>query len=151
MLKHHQNAISKLVDNMLEEKADVNSAIKGFLEVGINDSQIRDFYPIYEIMKSHMENNEILWEEDNKEFDKVNYLLRLLMNDAVTEINSIFTDRKNIYNIIRSLHNLPRVYLGKEKHTLCELNQIEITQEEALKYAFQNMNETNTKKYKVIN
>lgn len=72
------------------------------------------------------------------------------MNDAMTEINCIFTDRKKICNIIRSLHNLPRVYLGKGKITLCELNQREITQEEALEYAFNNMDEIYRKKYEMI-
>lgn len=150
ILKHHLNALSMLLDTMFDEKENINSVIKEFIAVSIKDSQIRKFYPFSDAMISQIENETMKWEENPKEFNKVNYLMKLLMNDAMTEINCIFTDRKKICNIIRSLHNLPRVYLGKGKITLCELNQREITQEEALEYAFNNMDEIYRKKYEMI-
>jgi len=151
-LKNHLFVLSKLVETIADKKANMNSAIKDFLEIGIDDSQIRKFYFISKDVLSQIENENITWEEDINEFNEVNYLMKLLLNDAINEISNTFTNRRKIYNIIRALHNLPRVYLGKGKKTLCELNQIEITQEEALQYAFQNMNEIHKRKYeKIIN
>lgn len=149
-LKHHLLALSKLLEAMFDKSANMNSVIKEFLATGVNNPQIRKFYPISEDVISQIENDTIIWEESIKEFNKVNYLMKLLMEDAIVEISSMFTDRKKIHNIIRAFHNLPRVYLGKGKETLCELSQIEITQEEALQYAFQNMNEAHKKKYEIV-
>lgn len=149
-LKNHLFALSKLLETMADKKANMNSAIKDFYKIGIDDPQIRKFYSISRDMLSQIENDKIIWEEGINEFSKVNYLMMLLMNDAINEINSTFTSRRKIHNIIRSLHNLPRVYLGNGKKTLCELNQIEITQEEALQYTFQNMSEIHKRKYELI-
>ena len=63
------------------------------------------------------------------------------------EIRKPCISKKNVYVLLCALHNLPRVYLGKDKETLCELRQEAISEQDAVKYAIENMSSTMKKKY----
>ena len=52
-----------------------------------------------------------------------------------------------MYDLLCALHNLPRVYFGKDKETLCRLKQEAISEQDAIEYAFDNMNIDMKKKY----
>ena len=52
-----------------------------------------------------------------------------------------------MYDLLCALHNLPRVYFGKDKETLCRLKQEAISEQDAMEYAFDNMNADMKKKY----
>ena len=53
-----------------------------------------------------------------------------------------------MYDLLCALHNLPRVYLSKDKETLCELRQEPISEQDAIDYAFDNMNFDMKNKYR---
>lgn len=80
----------------------------------------------------------------------VNQLMDKIFVDLITEIKKPYIQKKKVYDLLCVLHNLPRVYLGKNKETLCELNQETISEQDALAYAFDNMSLEMKRKYRNI-
>lgn len=77
----------------------------------------------------------------------VNQLMDEMFLDLLAEIKKPFMQKKKVGYLLRALHNLPRVYLGKNIETLCELNQEAISGQYAIEYAFMNMDSDMVKKY----
>ena len=63
------------------------------------------------------------------------------------ELNKFFVSKEKVYYLLATMHNLPRVYLGEDKETLCELKQISISESEAIDYAYRNMDKHLKEKY----
>ena len=62
-------------------------------------------------------------------------------------MNKFIIKKQNIYYLLNVLHNLPRVYLGERKNSICELSQTGISEEDALLYTFQIMNGNDRKRF----
>lgn len=88
ILKYHLNALSMVLDTIFDEKENINSVIKEFIAVSIKDSQIRKFYPFSDAMISQIENETIKWEENPKEFNKVNYLMKCEYSGGVSKVST---------------------------------------------------------------
>ena len=80
-------------------------------------------------------------------YERVNRLINELFYDLLIEIKKTYIHKRKVYDLLCALHNLPRVYLGNEKETLCNLMQHNISEEDAIKYSFSNMNSSMRKKY----
>lgn len=82
-----------------------------------------------------------------KSYKKVNRLIDRLFIDLLTEINKVCINKRKVYDLLCALHNLPKVYLGRNKETLCNLKQESVSEYDAIKYTFCNMNSSMIKKY----
>lgn len=80
-------------------------------------------------------------------YDKVERLINELFLDLVTELQKPYIHKRKVYDLLCALHNLPRVYLGRDKETICDLKQLGISEEDAIKYSFDNMNTSLKEKY----
>lgn len=147
ILFNHIVELYKLQQCLSLQNLEAISAINSFIEFCESNVEIRKFYNFSccRIVKLKIR-------EENDSFDKVNELIRELFVDLIKEMSRVFIRKKEIYDFLSSLHNLLRIYLGVDKNTLCNLRQPAISEEDAVKYAFQNMNETMKIKYqKYIN
>ena len=140
ILYKHVTALNELQKCLLltDEKA-VNAVIRNFIEVCKENSEIGKFYnfSIKEIDELHIGINSIV----------VNRLMDQLFLDLMTEIRKTYIRNREVYDLLCALHNLPRVYLGKDKETLCGLKQEAISEQDAIEYAFDNMSTDMKKKY----
>lgn len=124
---------------LLTDVKSVNAVIESFFAVCEEDSEIGKFYNFSEkeIGELHVGINCIV----------VNRLMEQLFLDLMTEMKKTYIKKKKVYDLLCALHNLPRVYLGKDKETLCGLMQDAISEEDAIEYAFDNMSIDMRKKY----
>ena len=124
---------------LLTDEKSVNAAIGNFITVCKENSEIGKFYNFsdQEISELHIGINSIV----------VNRLMDRLFLDLLTEIRKTYIRKREVYDLLCALHNLPRVYLGKNKETLCRLKQEAISEQDAIEYAFDNMNTDMKKKY----
>ena len=79
---------------------------------------------------------------------KTDKLLDTLFHDVLTECSKMIISPKKKYYLLCSLHNLPRVYFDISKQGLLGENRVPITEETALQYAFDNMDNYLKSKYK---
>lgn len=132
-LRKHILALNDLQKCLLIANEEVvYHRLENFFEICKQNYEIGKFYDF-----SHMQVEEISIGEGK---DNINLLMELLFNDLIKEVQKKFIRKKRIYNYLCALHNLPRVYLGKDKQTLCHIGQESITEQEAIEYAFGNMN-----------
>ena len=140
ILYKHVAALNKLQKCLLltDEKS-VNAAIGNFIAVCKENFEIGKFYNFsdQEIGELHIGINSIV----------VNRLMDQLFLDLMIEIKKTYIQNRKVYDLLCALHNLPRVYLGKHKETLCGLKQEAISEQDAIEYAFDNMNTDMKKKY----
>lgn len=80
----------------------------------------------------------------------VNHLMDQLFLDLITEMKKIGTRKRKVYGLLCVLHNLPGVYLGKDKETLCGLMQEAVSEQDAIEYAFENMSVDMQKRYRYL-
>lgn len=146
-LHTHLLVLSRLIDALSDKTVNMNCLIKDFLRISGKYKCIRKSYPFSEEMLSRIKKEDIIWEEDSNDYNEIVILMQALITDALCEINRSFTNKKKVNYIIRSLHNLPKVYLGKGKETLCKLNQNNISIEDAMQYSYQNMDKLNKEKH----
>ena len=92
----------------------------------------------------------IQWDSQDNNYINVCQLMKKMLEDLKYEVSKIVINNNEVYSLLCSLHNLPRVFLGKDKKTLCKLNQHSITEEEALTYAYDNMNKGERIKYSIF-
>ena len=134
--------IMNMLNDVLIDNADFDVVLREFIVICNSNREIGKFYNFeMDVNKLELDNNYI-------DYPKVNMLMQELIKALDKEVNKVIINRKEIYSLFCSLHNLPRVYLGKDKKTLCKLGQISISEEEALKYSYQNMNIKERQKYK---
>ena len=154
ILHKHIVLLSKLIQCILVSEISDNDALilKKFIESIQTEKDIIKYYPINEdtMKKLHDSNYSIITSIDS---DRCNNNINLLMNDITTEIlelldHKFFLNKKRIAMLIRALHNLPRVYLGKGLHTLCNIEQPAIDYKAALEYSFNNMDEDTRQRYR---
>lgn len=126
--------------------------LKKFIESIRTEKDIIKHYPLNgeTIRKLQDSNYSIITSIDS---DRCNNNINLLMNDITTEIielldHKFFLNKKRIAMLIRAIHNLPRVYLGKGLHTLCNIEQPAIDYKAALEYSFNNMDEDTRQRYR---
>lgn len=95
----------------------------------------------YEIGKFYNFSNRQIGEMHvGKSYKHINKMINQMLLDLLEEIKKSYILKKKVYDLLCALHNLPRVYLGKGKETLCRL-------EEAIEYSFDNMSFDLKKKY----
>lgn len=154
ILHKHIVLLSKLIQCILVSEISDNDALilKKFIESIQTEKDIIKYYPINEdTMKKLQDSNySIITSIDS---DRCNNNINLLMNDITTEIlelldHKFFLNKKRIAILIRAIHNLPRVYLGKGLHTLCNIEQPAIDYKAALEYSFNNMDEDTRQRYR---
>lgn len=146
-LFNHVVELYKLEQCLSSPNLDAISSINSFIKFCESNPEIGKFYNF-----SYCSIVKLEIREENDSFDKVNKLIKELFVDLIKEMNRMFIRKKEIYDFLSSLHNLLRIYLGFDKDTLCDLRQPAISEEDAVKYAFQNMNEMMKIKYqKYIN
>lgn len=127
------------------------SVIKKFIELAQTERDIGKYYPISEHMINLLQecNYSIINSVDPK---KCNNNINHLMDEITSEIlklldKGIIVNKKKLSMLIRAVHNLPRVYLGNDKQTLCSLEQPAIDFRDAIEYSFSNMDKDTKQKY----
>ena len=139
-IKKHIIALNELQKCLqLDNKDVVRSTIENFIVLCEKNYEIGKFYN-FSIKK--LEKVDI-----GENYKKINLLIDKLFLDLLTELNKTYINKKKVYVLLCALHNLPRVYLGKNKKTLCNLNQEGISEQDAIKYSFSNMDSVMIKKY----
>ena len=78
--------------------------------------------------------------------------INMLMTEIATEIlrlldAGLFVNKEKILMLLRAIHNLPRVYLGSNKKTLCNLCLPSIHTVEAIEYCFSCLDDQTKQKY----
>ena len=117
----------------------VKSVIEDFISLCNKNYEIGKFYNFSdkEIGELHIGINSRV----------VDQIMDGLFLDLITEIQKKFIQKRKVYDLLRALHNLPRVYLVNNRDTLCELMQNPISEQDAIKYAFDNMDLSMKNKY----
>lgn len=139
-VRRHIIALNELQKCLLiNDKQLVNAEIEKFIAMCDENYEIGKFYHFSckEIGELRFGINSIV----------VNQLMAQLFLDLMKEIKKTFIQKRKVYDLLCALHNLPRVYLGKDKETLCKLMQDAISEQDAIKYAFDNMSLDMKKKY----
>lgn len=147
ILKCHIKILSELLDSMIKNHTEVDSTIAKFVEICDNNVEIGKFYKISDDVKNQLYEKSIKWERGKCNYYKVDKLMQLIMKDLLGEVNKFIIKKQNIYYLLNVLHNLPRVYLGERKNSICELSQTGISEEDALLYTFQIMNGNDRKRF----
>ena len=150
ILRCHIEVLSKLLDTMIQDQTDISYMMEEFVGTCDNNAEIGKFYRISDKVRNQLDNRKINWERKEHNYAKVNELMVLLMEELLTEVNKFIIKNRNIYYLLNILHNLPRVYLGEEKDTICGLRQGSIPEEDALQYAFQVMNYKDKNKFEIL-
>lgn len=142
VLKKHIWGLAELQKCLQSSNSDVVLLINNFVRLCNSNTEIGKLY-----FFSSKGDNELNIRRDGKNFNKTNKLMEALFEDLKIELNRLFIHKRKVYNLLCALHNLPRVYLGENKKTLCELKQQAICEEDAIKYSFQNMDDSMREKY----
>lgn len=140
ILKKHIIALNELqqcLQLMDIEKSCIK--INEFILICEKNAEIGKFYKF-----SNKKLNNV---ESGKNYINVNRLINIIFNELLVEVKKTFINKRKVYDLLCALHNLPRVYLGKDKETLCKLEQESISEQEAIEYLFENMNTDMRKKY----
>lgn len=140
ILKRHIFALNEL-QKCLQSADDkiAYAEINNFLKVCDSISEIGKFY--------NFSYKQVEGLRNGKEYCKVNRLINRLFVDLEKEIRRPYIRKRRVYDILCALHNLPRVYLGKNKKTLCNLEYDAISEQDAIEYALSNMNSKMKKEY----
>ena len=137
-LRKHLTLLYKLSLLLYSKENNINEGLAECLELITSDSEINKFYNINRELKDKIILGKIHLGNNNDHRKIVNPIICKLLEMALETIKPIIVNKRRIYTILNSLHNLPRVYLGYEKSSLCGLHQKEITIEDALTYANDN-------------
>lgn len=144
ILKRHIIALSQLQKCLkISDKELSCSIINDFFVICEKNSEIAKFYN-FSVKKI----DELML---GKSYEKINQFMNELFCDLLKEINKPNINKRKVYDLLCALHNLPRVYLGSEKETLCNLKQQAISEEDAIKYTFDNLDTSLRNKYKSYN
>lgn len=138
-VKKHIHMLYRLSDLMCNDREDINLVMIDFVKLCDNSTAIGKFYPIADSIKTQIYSQGVNWEEGGYNYNNIDKLIQVLMDDLLQSINKFKVNKKEVYNIFRVLHNLPRVYLGDEKQTFCNLNQRKISEHDAMEFARLNM------------
>lgn len=139
-LEMHLSILLELTDVLLD-KSDVNVIINKFDKICKSNSEIGKFY------NYSLDIGNILWEDKNTDFCKIDQLMKNILNELNDELKGFRVNKRRVYALLRSIHNLPRVYLSESDDTLCNLKLPSISENDALMYSYQNMEEMDRKKY----
>lgn len=145
ILKKHIWGLAELQKCLQSSDSDAVLIINNFVRLCNSNKEIGKLY-----FFSDKEDNVLNIKKDGKNFNRINKLMDALFADLKIEIDRPFIHKRKVYDLLCALHNLPRVYLGENKNTLCELKQQAICEEDAIKYSFQNMNDDMQVKYQKI-
>lgn len=151
----HMTMLCKICECIQEETvSDKDSIIlREFLKFWKTESDIRRFYPIkpQALEELMLKEFEIFEAFDKKKYNgSISRLMSAMIKDVLELLDKgIFVNKSKISMLLKALHNLPRYYLGRNIHTLCELSQPSIEYEEAIEYSLQNMDEEARQKYQV--
>lgn len=143
ILRKHIYLMLQLSELMLN-KEPVDEVLRDFIVVCNQINEIGKFYKI------SLNIGNIDWKDGGNNFERINQIIYKLLLDLKSEINRLFVNKKHIYSLLCILHNLPRVYLGENKITLCNLKQPAISEEAALQYAIQNIDNNVYERYQLI-
>lgn len=140
ILKKHIFLLNGLLELISEEDVTkIESYINKFMYQCKNNEQIGKFYQ-FKVINNYKLTHGLCYTE-------INNMMKILFYDLMHEMKKMFVSKIKIYYLLCALHNLPRVYLGKNKDTLCCINQNVVTKEEAFEYTYQNMTVELRKKY----
>lgn len=141
-LINHLRILQKL-NNILLYGGDVDDALCEFIQLCKKNHDIGKFYNI------SLCAGDIEWGKAGDKYDTINRFIEAVLADIFLELNRVFVNKKTILSYMRIIHNLPRVFLGKGKKTLCNVQQVAISEKDAIKFSYQNMNEQERLKYSV--
>ena len=150
ILKSHIEILSELLNSMFKDKIEINELMIKFIKVCSRNTEIGKFYKFSDSIKKQLDSKEIDWKRGESNYIEVDKLMILLMEELLGEVNKFILNNRRIYYLLNVLHNLPRVYLGKKKETMCRIRQNSISEKDALLYAFQNMNASDKERFSIL-
>ncbi len=139
-LTNHIYLLKELLDLLIEnDETHIDSQINNFINKCKENYEIGKFY--------NFKGNNMDSFIHGLSYDEINCLIKMMLDDLLSELDKIIVSKRKIYDLLCSLHNLPRVYLGKGKETLCDINQEAISVKDALEYSYKNMSIELREKY----
>ena len=139
-LKRHIMLLRKFSEVLMNER-DADEVLQELVILCKKNHDIGKFYNISSSIY------DIRWEENETNFGLINRFIRDILSDISCELNKLSVNKKKVYLYIRIAHNLPRVYLGKDKKTLCNIHQAAISESDAIQFSYQNMSEHERERY----
>lgn len=151
-LVNHMTFLRKIIVRMNVNEFDNNDKelMVAFLELCKNDKSIGKFYNLSpEEERSLRSCDDFVFFNINSENcnNTLNNLMLEMVEDLLETLRNSPIDKEKIYILIRSLHNLPRLYLNEKSETLFNLRQPSISYEDAIKYSLDNMDNITKNKY----
>ena len=148
----HMTFMRKIIIRMNISVFDENDRelMKEFLDICENEKSIAVFYNISQDIKKTLRSCEQLafTSSTTDHFaNSLNALLLRLVDDLLESLKVKSIDKEKVFILVRALHNLPRFYLNEKSETLFNIRQSQITYEDAVKYAFDNMDNVSKEKY----
>ena len=140
LIRKHIGILNKLQLCLRSSDLDASSDIvKKFMDLCKNEPNIGRFYKFTR--------EDYIFTDVGTSYDKIDVLINGLFQDLIQELDKEHIDNEMVHMLLCALHNLPRVYLGKDKETLCNIKQPSITEQEAIRYAATYMTSTMRDKY----
>lgn len=148
VLKKHIFILRQLLHSLYKDPQNINVVIIEFIDICNKFNEIGKFYNINQDLIYQIKNDAVCWVKGAIEYTEINKLMFSLVEDLWKNLNKFFIDKKEVYNILNVLHNIPRIYLQNKRQTLCNLNLKGISIEDAIEYVENNMNEKMRARYK---
>ena len=143
VLRIHIESLNKLRKCMNSNNIEfVCSEINEFFELCEKYPEIGKFYSF---SMNYIENLYV-----GESYVAVDKLIDGLFDELIIEIRKMFINKRKVYDLLNVMHNLPRVYLGKNKNTLCNLKQESISVSDAINFMFSNLSNDMKEKYQKI-
>ena len=140
-LRKHMIALNELQKCLDSSDIEVScNRIKKFIEVCEANHEIGECYPPFI-------NKKIDGAVIGQKCESVNQLISEIFADLLAEMGKTRINKRQVHQLLCALHNLPRVYLGRNVGTICNSRHSAIPETWALKYAAMNMNDEMKMRY----
>jgi hypothetical protein len=133
VIKLHISGLRKILYLFLDD-SNIDNVLEEFRKICENETEIGKFY----VNIAWREGVE--WSDIKESHPKILRYMIQVLEEVDLEVNKIFVNKKKVYILLNTLHNLPRVFFDENEETLCNMRYSPISEDEALEYAVANMN-----------
>ena len=130
ILKLHILELRKIIYLFLDASK-IDDVLEEFREICEKEYEIGKFYANVD-WKS-----DVTWLCSKESHTKIIRLMIILLDEVELELNKLFVNKRKVYILLNSLHNLPRVFFDENEETICNMRHETISEEDAFKYAYE--------------
>lgn len=129
ILKLHSLELRKIIYLFLDASK-IDDVLEEFGEICEKEYEIGKFYANIDWR------SDVTWLCSEESHPKVIRLMIILLNEVCLELNKLFVNKKKVYILLNSLHNLPRVFFDKNEETICNVRHDTISEDDAFRYVY---------------